>query len=190
MKNTINYIKDTSVSNIAKLVFFIFITYAIIDVGWKVSTHSHYDMQRLTKDIQEHFPYSKLTFQNIKVVDNDFKTSHGRGAPTTYQETQYLYIRNNSLREEPNFIYALFLLPIVIVFSVFTIDNPDIKLGDITKMDNSLISFLLTTLLIMLFSLSLFPEDKYQFKRYKNPKAFTFEVENTRKEINIDDYRK
>lgn len=162
----------------------------MVDVCWKISTHSQYDMQRLTKDIQEYFPASELSFQNIKIVDNDLKVSHGRGSPTTYYETQYLYIRNGNLHEEPNFLVVLFLLPMVIIFLVFTLDTPDFKLKDIPKMDNSLKLFLLVALFIMLFSMSMFSENKYYFNKYKNPKAFTFEVEDTRQEINIDDYRK
>lgn len=190
IKKLNQYLKNIRVYDVLKGVLFLFIIYAVIDVCWKLTTHSQYDMQRLTKDIQEYFPDSRLTFQNIKVVDSDFKVSQGRGAATTYQETQYLYIRDGNLQEEPNFLVVLFLLPLVIIFSVFTMDTPDLKLRDILKMDSSLVGFLLIALLIMLFSLTMFSDNKYHFNKYKNPKAFTFEVKNTRKEINIDDYRK
>lgn len=190
MKNYNKLINDISVKDVIKLMFLLFITYAVIDVCWKVSTHHQYDMEKLTKDIQEYFPDSELTFQNIKVVDSDFKVSQGRGASTTYQETQYLFIRNGTIREEPDFLVVLFLLPVFIIFSVFTMDDPDIKLKDLPNLDANLIGFLVIALFIMLFSASMFSENKYHLDKYKNPKAFTFEVEDIRKEINIDDYKK
>ncbi|WP_346881852.1 hypothetical protein [uncultured Algibacter sp.] len=184
-------IKDTSLQDAVKILFLIFITYAVIDVFWKITTHSQYDMQRLAKDIQEYFPDSRLTFQNIKVVDNDLKVSHGhRGGTTIYQDTTYLYIRHGCLQEEPNFLVVLFLLPLVIIFSVFTIDKPDIKLKDIPKIDPFVKGVLLIALFIILFLVTVLPDNKYYFNKHKNPKAFTFEVEANRKDININDYRK
>jgi len=147
-------------------------------------------MQGLIEDIQEYYPDSRLTFQNIKIVDTDFKVSQGRGASTTYQEAKSLFIRNGSLHREPNFLYILFLTPLVIIFVVFNTGNPDIKLKEIFKMNSFTKLTLLAALGIMILSQLIHPDDKYYFKSYKNTKTFTIQVEGIKKEIDINDYKK
>ncbi|WP_417785169.1 hypothetical protein [Tenacibaculum sp.] len=125
------------------------------------------------------------------IVDNEFKESNrGRGRPTVYRETEYLYIHNGILRKEPNFLIALFLIPLIVIFMVFKEDNLDIKLKDISKMDSFTKSTLLVSLIIILFSTIILKKNKYKYNRYLNFENFTIDVKNTRREIHIDDYKK
>ena len=187
----IHRIQNISVYDFAKTLLFTFIAYAVIDVSWKVMTHRQYDMQRLMKAIQTHFPDTELTFQNIKVVDNDFKGSSTRGGTTTpYKDAQHLYIRNGRLHKEPNYLVVFYLLPLVIIMSVYMITHPGLKVRDIPKINKAMLVFMALSMVIILFVVSILPENKYYFDRYKNPKAFTYEVADICKAINVDDYKK
>lgn len=171
-----------------KYIVYLYITHAVIHVSSKLYTHSKYDMQKLLVSIQEYYPNSKLTFQNIVVIDNDLKISK-RGT-STYREKEYLYIRNGELRKEPNYLYLLLLTPGVVFFIVFNLENLNIKLKDIPKLDTYTKGAIIITCIIACYTLLTLNENEYQFKRHKNPKAFKNHIKQARKEIQVNDYRK
>ena len=198
IKSLKNKIKEATINEFLWFLLCLFMTYALIDICWKIYTHSQYDMKKLIQDIQVHYPDSELTFQNIKIVYSSYKTENRvRGASYKYRETTHLFIRNGYLNEEPNFRFILIVLPFVVMYSIFTLDKPNIKLKEFHKSIHETGQFMIAICLLitLMMSIQYFIKNPYvpaPLSKYLVFSSIYDEVNDKyiEQKINIDDYRK
>jgi len=144
----IKQLKNLTVFQFLTIFFCLFIFYAAVDIGLKIREHRKYDMQKIFVDIQKIFPKARLTFQNINIEENQMLTNpYARGSDNTYYESYSIYIKNNQLIKEPNFLWLIIFLPILIILSLTLGDIRILKVKDLGKAD----SFAYVLIVIFLF---------------------------------------
>jgi surface polysaccharide O-acyltransferase-like enzyme len=164
-------LKNLTVFQVLLLLLGLFIGYAITDVTRKVLVHKMYDMERLLLTIQAEYPQSKLTYQNICIIDNYMKRRTGRNSADYYEAGRY-FIRNNRLHKEPNYLWALsIIVPVFIFFTVFCGDPRRIKLKDLSSVSKTAGVLLMGVVIVSAISWAVLPDDQY-FLHRGSPKQF------------------
>jgi len=161
-----------------KIFFFILIAFLVLRFCNKIIENRRYDRDKIVTYIKKIYPKSEISFQNIIIIDNDLKYSGGRTSSYYYEQAN-TYISNGKLRLEPNYSLFYVLFPILIVICVSYPRIKNIRLLELKKGDNKLISLLCLglTLILLLATLIPFPPSKYYFDKYKNPYSFKNDVE-------------
>lgn len=186
-----NLLKEITVYQLMSIAFFMFLTYAVIDVFYKVNEHKKYDMDKILSDIKKEYPKAIVTFQNIKIEGNHAKRTYSdNGAPESYYETIYVYIKNNQLKKEPNFIWLLFAFPPLLFLTVFHQDPRTLKIKDLYKVSLHTWSWIIGSVFIsIIMSISSFSEGKY-VSPYRDFNEFNRETTILLNQINLDNYKK
>ncbi len=129
-------LKNLTIFQLLKIFFCLFMLYAVIDIFFKMREHRKYDMEKILFDIKKTLPKSRLTFQNINIEENQLLTNpYARGSDNTYYETYSVYIKHNQLQKEPNFLWLIIFLPILIILSLTLGDIRVIKIRNLGKAD-------------------------------------------------------
>jgi len=187
-KNLLHYFKNNTVFQVLRIVFFLFLCYACVDVSYKVNELNKYDVNRLLADIQQKYPKSELTFQNIYIEGNHLKEhSYQEHYDETYFESKYVYIKDNKLQQEPNFLWLLYGFAPLMFLTIFHEDPRTLKVKDLNKVSLFTWSWIFGSIIISLIIYNT-TENKYHTHR-ASPNEFKYETEALLNKINLIDYK-
>ena len=193
MRIAVNYaerFKNITVYELLQIVFFIFIGYAAMDVFSKIKEHAHYDMQALLLDIQKEYPKSTLTFQNIRIEGNYAKTSYSEnGAKETYYESTTVYIEDNQLKKEYNFLWVLCVFPLLLFLSIFHQDPRTLQIKKLGKVSFHTCAWMAGSLFISIVIHFSYTDD-YEYRNFTAPNQFKNKTTSLLHRIDVSDYKK
>ncbi len=185
-----SFFKNITVFHCITLFFSVFIFYALFNVYFKVQEHKKYDMERILSDIKKKYPKSELTFQNIIIEANHPKKTYSEnGALEYYYEKKYVYIKDNQLQKEANYIWMLFAFPPLLFLTIFHQNPRTLKVKDLHQVSLHTWSWIIGSIFItMIMFISPLSENRY-VSPYRDVNEFNRETTILLGELNLDNYK-
>ncbi len=180
--------KHITVYQVLKIIFYLFICYACIDVVYKVIELKKYDTEKLLLDIQKKYPKATLTFQNIAIEGNHLKEhSYEERYDETYFESTNIYVRNNKLHKEPNFLWVLYGFAPLLFLTIFHQDPRTLKIKDLNKVSLHTSAWIFGSIFFSIIIHFTSEDEYYISNRPRN--EFNYETKALIEKTNLDDYK-